>query len=143
MKGPIQSLEVTYLVHATEDEFKVQGAVAHLLQTEAEPAMDRLEGHFGNPIARARVHITGDAASVAFSHVVGAMPPDLKRGVLEGLDSYVDEHSALFLRFDKQQLVSGKVTLGSADPVRLKVKPRAYTMKGAAARFYSKLIGGE
>lgn len=143
MKGPIQSVEVAYLLHATEDEAKVSGAVERLLGMGLEPDMERLEGHFGNEILRAKVHLVGDDASRAFSSLVGTMPQSLRKEVLADLGQFVDEHSALFLRFDKQMLVSGRLSLGASDPVRLKVKPRAYMIKGGAVSFYSQLFGGE
>jgi RNA binding exosome subunit len=62
--------------------------------------------------------------------------------VLSEIASHVDEHSALFLRFDKQGLVAGSLRLGSADAVRVKVKPRGFIPKGGADAFYAGLLRG-
>ncbi len=142
MKGKIQSVEVSYLVHATEDPMKVEVAVAGLLGTEFEPVLERLEGHFGNQILKARLHLTGDEAGRAFDNLATRLPQGVRTEVIARLASLLDEHSALFLRFDKQSLVSGSVVLGSADAVRVKVKPRSFMMKGDAAAFYLGLFGG-
>jgi len=140
MKGPIQSLEVTYLVHATEDPDKLERAVSALIGFSAKPGLDLLEGHFGNRIMRARMHLTGEEASNALTSILESMAQGLKRGILSDLPAYLDEHNALFLRLDKQKLVEGSTALGSGDAVRLKIKPRLFLMKGSAPKFYEQLI---
>lgn len=142
MKGPIQSVEVSYIVHATEDGAKIARAVSSLIGIDAEPEAEALQGHFGNEIVRANLHLTGEEAQAAFRRVVGAMPGALREELLAELGTFLDEHSSLFLRFDKQSLVSGAVALGKVDPVRLKVKPRIFLLKGGAAQFYSEMIEG-
>jgi len=142
MKGPIQSVEVTYLVHATEDPRKMEQALSRLLGAETAPDLERLEGHFGNEILRARLHLVGDEAGRAFESLASRIPRGVKEEVLGDLHSHLDEHAALFLRFDKQSLVSGSVAMGSADAVRVKVKPRRFMMKGGAEGFFAGLLGG-
>jgi len=140
MKGPIQSLEVTYLIHATEDAGKLERAVSTLLGSSAEPELDPLEGHFGNRIVRVRLHLTGEDASSALASVLKSMHPGLKKEILSDISAHLDEHNALFLRLDKQKLVAGSTAIGSGDAVRLKVKPRLFLVKGSAPKFYEQLI---
>ncbi|MDG6987630.1 MAG: hypothetical protein JRN71_07690 [Nitrososphaerota archaeon] len=137
LKPPIASIEVSYLVHATEDEGKVEAAVARFLGGIPDFERDSLEGHFGNQIVRARAHLTGDAAASAFRHLVAAIPPQARKAIVSELGSYVDEHSALYIRLDKQRLVSGSPEIGKVDAVRVKVKPRLYALRGGAMRFYT------
>ena len=141
MKGPIQSVEITYLIHATEDQQKVGGAITKMLGIEAQPVAERFEGHFGNEIERVRIHFVGEDANLAFKAVAERFPKDLKAELLGNMGAFVDEHSSLFLRLDKQQLVAGTLALGSGDSVRFKVKPRLFLLKGGAAEFYAHLIG--
>ena len=141
MKSLIQSVEVTWLVHATEDPQRVGGAVAELLGTSAPPELVHLTGHFGNKIIRGTVRLSGVEAQDALRHALSRMPKGLKKDVAEGIDSFVDEHSALFLRLDKQGLVAGELALGAADAERLKVKPRAFLLRGGPSEFYRQLIG--
>ena len=141
MKGPIQSLEVSYLVHATEDAAKIEGAVSALLGLDPVTLTEDLEGHFGNAIVRARVHLTGDDAERGFRHLAKALPKALADEVASDASPYVDEHSALFLRLDKQRLVSGSVVSGAGDAVRVKVKPRGFVVRGSASAFYRGLLG--
>ncbi|MBI3840473.1 MAG: hypothetical protein HY297_00710 [Thaumarchaeota archaeon] len=142
MKGPIQSVEITYFLHATEDAEKVWSAVARLIGVETVPEYEDVEGHYGNPIRKVRVHLTQDSAGAAFGSVVGKMSPTVRSEMASQLDSIVDEHSALFLRFDKQALVSGSLVLRTGDSVRIKVKPRAFLLKGSARHFYEGLLAG-
>ncbi len=141
MKGPIQSVEITYLIHATEDQQKVEGAIAKVLAIKAQPVVERLEGHFGNEILSVRLHIVGEEANLAFQVIVARLPKDLKAGLLANIGAFIDEHSSFFLRLDKQQLVAGTLASGSGDSVRLKMKPRLFLLKGGAAEFYARLIG--
>lgn len=142
MKGQIQSVEVTYFVHGTEDPDKLGEAAARLLGPESVPETELLEGHFGNKIARVRIRLVGDAAESGVRRIFSMMPRELKRQVRADLGSYLDEHSALFLRFDKQQLVQGGLALGSGDPVRVKVKPRLFRIRSGAGEYYGRLMEG-
>jgi RNA binding exosome subunit len=142
LKGPIQSVEITYLIHATEDQQKVEASIAKVLAIKAQPVVERLEGHFGNEILSARLHLVGEEANLAFQVVIARLPKDLKAGLLANIGVFLDEHSAFFLRLDKQQLVAGTLALGSGDSVRLKVKPRLFLLKGGATEFYASMIGG-
>ena len=139
---PIQSVEVTYLVHDTEDTERVVASVQKQIEVAARPELEELEGHFGNRISRARLRLTGEEASRALLNAVAKMPQPVKEEIAAGLGSYLDEHSALFLRFDKQMLVSGSLALAGADPIRLKVKPRAFMMKDGAPDFFLRILGG-
>ncbi|QQG49435.1 MAG: hypothetical protein HY247_03795 [archaeon] len=142
MKGPIQSVEASYILHATEDEEKVRSALAKLLGVDVEPVLEELEGHYGNPVRMASVHLTGDEATAAFRSVVRGLSPAARADLVSSLSVRVDEHSSLFIRVDKQGLVSGIAALGDRDTVRLKVKPRGFVPKGAGAQHFAKLIGG-
>jgi RNA binding exosome subunit len=142
LKSQIQSLEVTYLVHATEDPAKLEKAMGDLLGKGLSAESQRFEGHFGNEITMVRIHVTGTDAEQALSRVFTRMPWKLRGEILSGIRSFVDEHSALYVRLDKQALVDGRLALGGADPVRVKVKPRLFLMKGGAGDFYANLLGG-
>ena len=140
MKGPIQSVEVSYLVHATEDSGKISAAVESVLGTAGEPKSEEMEGHFGNAIVRVTHHLTGEDASNAFASLASKMSPSLKQQLRSEVEDHLDEHSAFYFRLDKQRLVEGKLQLAEADPVRIRVKPRRYMVKGGAASLFSGLL---
>ena len=140
MKSVIQSLEVSYLVHATEDEAKVRKGVEGVIGQAAQAETEALQGHFGNAIVSVKIRLTGDSADLAFESMVSKMGARLVREVAGAVESYIDEHSSMFLRFDKQALVGGALAPGHTDAVRVKIKPRAYLMRGAAPSFFRGLM---
>jgi RNA binding exosome subunit len=142
VKSQIQAVEVAYFVHVTEDPEKLGKAVAALVGLAPTQDGEPLEGHFGNRIIVMKIRAVGDEAESAARRVFASMPREMKREILSGLGSFVDEHSALFLRFDKQLLVQGRLAMGSGDPVRVKVKPRLFRIGQGALEFYRNLLEG-
>ncbi len=140
MKGPIQSLEVSYIVHATEDGDKIEKAVAGLFRFQDRGEVDRLEGHFGNEIIRVSHHVTGENAEAAFSALVAKMPQRLKEQLKDEMGQHLDEHSAFYVRLDKQRLLAGEPALAGSDPVRVRVKPRLITLKVTAVSLFGGLL---
>ena len=136
MKSAIQSLDLSCILHATEDVEKVSAAVRALIGGDFTLELEELEGHFGNRISKVTLHLHGDEAAVAFAHVIARMHAELRDSVSRDIDEHVDEHSSLYLRFDKQRLVQGDLAEGHDDAIRLKVKPRAYLMHGHAREFF-------
>ena len=136
VKSAIQALDVSFILHATEDADRVSAAVRGLVGEGAAFEQEELEGHFGNSIRKLSLHLHGEEAARAFSRVTERMPDGLRRSVAEDIDGLVDEHSSLYLRFDKQRLVHGEVAAGYDDAVRLKIKPRAFLLHGLARDFF-------
>jgi len=141
MKGPIQSVEVSCLVHSTEDEGRLRRAMEGMLGLDASARSEELEGHHGNRIVRVSYSLTGDAASSAFSKLVSSLPLEARDELAGSLGATVDEHHALYLRLDKQALVSGRLALGGSESVRIRVKPRLFLMKEGTAEFYRDALG--
>ena len=136
MKGAIQSLDVSYLLHATEDDGKVAAAVRGLLEGNTPFESEELEGHFGNSIRKVSVHLHGEEATRVFVRLIARMPESLREALAKDIDGLVDEHSSLYMRFDKQRLVQGEIGAGYEEAIRLKVKPRAHLMRGPARDFF-------
>lgn len=136
MKSAIQSLDLSCILHATEDAEKVSAAVRALVGEEHTFRREEMEGHFGNSISRVSLHLQGEEAAMAFARVMARMPAELRGSVARDIEGHVDEHSSLYLRIDKQRLVQGEVVAGNDDSIRLKVKPRASLMHGQARDFF-------
>ncbi len=137
----IQSLEVSYLVQATEDEEKIRKAVATLLGGEPPVERQEAEGHYGNRIIWIRHHLTGGEAEAALGAIVARLGKEERAAILGELDSLLDEHNSLYVRLSKQVLVEkGAAVPASSDPIRLKVKPRSFLLKGDPGRFYARLL---
>ena len=136
MKSTIQSLDVSLLLHATEDSERVIAAVRELIDVDGTLETEEMEGHFGNRIKKVSVHLHGDQATKAFALLIARMPGALRKELAKDIDRLTDEHSSLFLRFDKQKLIKGEIATGYEDAIRLKVKPRAFLMHGHAREFF-------
>ncbi|MDG7010515.1 MAG: hypothetical protein JRN57_00200 [Nitrososphaerota archaeon] len=141
LPGKAVTVEVTYLVHETEDEGRIDSAVGELIGSPGPYEKQALEGHFGNRILRARVHLTGGDADGAVGRIMGALPAEARRRISSSIGSMLDERSAFYLRLDKQSLVSGAAALGTGDAVRIRVKPK-WLPRDRAEEFYLGLLGG-
>ncbi len=135
MKSAIQTVEVSYLLHATEDMARVSSAVSELVGTGANPEVEEMAGHFGNPIRKVTLRLHGVEAAKSFARLAKRLPSELKAEVVREMDLFLDEHSSLFLRLDKQKLLEGDLVRGSSDAIRIRVKPRAF-MKGEARAIF-------
>jgi RNA binding exosome subunit len=142
LTSEVQSLEVSYLLQATEDEEKVKQAVGALLGGADLPAeRQEAEGHHGNTIVWIRHHLTGDGAEAAFRQIVAHLGEDEKAAIVGRLRDALDEHNALYIRLSKQVLVmNGTAVLASSDPIRVKLKPRSHLLKGDPMGFYARLL---
>jgi RNA binding exosome subunit len=139
-KSEIQSVEVSFFVHATEDEPRLLQCIEASLHLGATPKLEQLRGHFGNGITHVSYHLTGADAARLFVSLASQLGMEEANAILERIDTMMDEHRALYLRLSKQQLVSGKIALASNDSVRLKVKPRSFMIGRDARTFYAKIM---
>lgn len=140
MKGPIQAAEIAYLVHPTEDGERIGFKVKSVMGIEAEPEQHQLEGHFGYTIVQVRYHLTGEEASHVVKSLASGLDYESKKTLGEAIEDSIDEHSALYLRLDKQQLMAGRLTLGKSDSIRVKIKPRLFQVRGGIIGFYRALM---
>lgn len=136
----IQAVEASCFVHGTEDEKKVEEAVRAFLGVDSQPQVETLEGHFGNRILRFTWHLIGEDAWESFAGIMKRLGDDARAEVLSDLNGHLDEHGALYLRVKKQSLVTGGPLLSFSDPLRVRVKPRRFLMRGSTDSFYRALI---
>jgi RNA binding exosome subunit len=136
----IRSAEVSYIVHATEDGDRILTAVCEKLGIEGTHSQETLTGHHSNPITRVKLHATGDEAARVLRSITDGLSPDSKQLVRRDIESMIDEHSALYLRFDKQGLIRGDLAMSSTDTVRVKLKPRLHSLKETGKEFFLKAL---
>ena len=125
-------MDLSYLLHATEDAEKVATAVRGLVGDGTSFETEDMVGHFGNSIKKVSVHLHGEEATRVFTLLTERMPRAFRESAAKDIDNLIDEHSSLYLRFDKQRLVQGEIAAGYDEAIRLKAKPRAYLMHGHA-----------
>jgi len=58
MKGKIEWIRVSAVVHSTEDREKVGEAISTLFPFEFEIAVSKAKGHYGNPMEYLEVELT-------------------------------------------------------------------------------------
>ena len=129
-KNEILYVELSFLVHATEDRDKVLVAVRNFLPPEhaEEVAISQknLKGEYGNPIAIFETKIEEPAIVEGFLRNVGQNLSQVeKEALLEGLELRLTKGN-LYLRLDKQAAFKGRPELCLADPIRLRVKFRTH-----------------
>jgi RNA binding exosome subunit len=127
-KNEIIYVELSFLVHATEDSDKVLTAVRNILPPEfaEEVAISRrnLKGEYGNPIALCETQIRNPQITDALLRNMGLGFSSLdKETLLEDLELRLTKGN-LYLRLDKQAAFKSKTKLCIADPIRLRIKFR-------------------
>ena len=127
-RNEILYVELSFLVHATEDRDKVLTAAHNLLPPEHVEEVDisqkNLKGEYGNPIAIFETIIRDPEIADGLLRNVGSnLSPIDKEALLEDLELRLTKGN-LYLRLDKQAAFKGKPELCLADPIRLRIKFR-------------------
>lgn len=124
----VQSVEVTTLVHATEDESKVRKAVLSLLPPAIDPpAFEavKLQGYYGDPITALKLNVKHrKPATELLGHIVRRLSSLDLQTLLEELPHRIDESKNLYIRLDKQRAYTGKAMLERHDSIRVKARLR-------------------
>lgn len=124
----VQNVEVTALVHATEDESKVRKAVLNLLPPDIDPpAFEavKLQGYYGDPITTLKLNVKHRRpATDLFEHIVRRLSSLDLQALLDELPQRIDESKNLYIRLDKQKAYTGKAVLETHDSIRVKARLR-------------------
>jgi len=122
----LPSIEITWMIHVTEDGEKVVKKMVELLSlSDDNIKSSNLEGHFGNPILLYKARLIGPEAN-KFVHTLFSSLSDIEKEMLEhDLSKHLDEYGALYIRIDKQLLCEGKISLSEKGAIRIKLKPKS------------------
>jgi RNA-binding protein len=129
---PIRWADARTYCHATEDEGRVEAALAFAFPFGSS-AREPLQGHFGNPLVRLTRRIE-DRASIRtlWARWSGAGLPDRIR---DDIEARVDEEGVLHFRLDKQAAFQERLELAKdADAIDVRLKLIAYPAKQEEAR---------
>lgn len=119
-------------MHATEDRGKVLAAVEKALAVpvssfSGEPS----EGHFGNKIVLLKASVSSKEAGALATRILSSLNSPDRQELADRIEDYSDEKGNLYLRFDKQRICQGRLSLAESDAVRVKFKPvRRYRPSG-------------
>jgi len=143
MKGRVQSIEVSYFVHSTEDKERINASVRSVMGLNCDMMEEVLEGHHGNRIIRVSCRITGETVSAVLERLVAGLAAGSKKDVVSNIRAMTDEHFMLYLRLNKQSIVEGRLETGGRESVRIRVKPRLFLLREGAEQFYRSVFEGE
>ncbi len=137
-KLPIHWIEARTYRHATEDEARVEIALAFALPG-AESVREVLEGHFGNVLIRLTRRIEdGKSIRAAWERWSTA---GLPQSIESDIDARVDEEGVLHFRLDKQAAFLERWALATdSDAIDVRLKLVAYPAKPEIARRVARSI---
>jgi len=146
----VNSVELTTLVHATEDEAKVRKAVLNLFPPGAEPpAFEALSltGYFGDPLTTLKMTVKNRRpATELLVHVVTRLNSLDQTTLMDELPHRIDETKNLYIRLDKQKAFRGKMALDVHDVIRVKAKihvPHGLDPVETTRRYLEDAVGGQ
>lgn len=126
MKGKIEWIRVSAVVHSTESREKVSQAIANLFPFDFEIQVSPARGHFGNPMEYLEVEITKNSEIKAFWKNLVHILKDELENLLSTLEARIDSQNVLHIRVDKQKAFLGEFRLSNSDPIAIKVKLVVY-----------------
>ena len=125
-RGLPSFVEISSIIHATEDLNKVLKATRNILPKEFADEPDEksnLLGYHRNPIITVRIIIRERVKEIAFlKNVLGSLEADDKACLSSEFKNYIDSKGNFYLRLDKQEAFLGKIKLGFDDTIHIKVK---------------------
>ncbi|MBD3171190.1 hypothetical protein GF326_01835 [Candidatus Bathyarchaeota archaeon] len=120
-----RQVEISVLVHATEDRSKVLKAVRRLFPQEMDLPVykeEKLDGYYGDPIRSFYFNIKNRRpATDIFNHILDSLSSLDYVTLLDELAPRMDDTKNFYLRFSKQKAYQGKVALETHDPIKVKV----------------------
>ncbi len=123
---PIAYVDISFFAHATEDEARVLEAVRRLLPPDrAEDIVfekSGLHGHYRNPILLFEARIRDrDVLRSVVENLASNLGVLDKETLLSQIGLHLEKGS-LFIRLDKQAAFEGFFKLGTADPIRVRLR---------------------
>ncbi len=119
------TIEISVLIHATEDENKVLKSVLEFMEQSTESIkMDfiKTEGHWKNPIHRLIISVDNEPDKI-FDKIYSKL---VEYSSESDVDSFIktntDKKGYFYIRLDKQKFCMGKIILSDCDSIRMVFK---------------------
>ena len=123
---PVQHLEITTLIHSTEDHIKVVKAVSNLFPEDVDlpPYVEvKMSGLFGDPLKMLKWVIKNRRpATGVIDNIIQNLSSIDHLDLIETLETRIDENKNLYLRLDKQKAYQGVTKIEKRDPIRIKAR---------------------
>ncbi len=139
MKGKIEWIKVSAVVHSTEDREKVGEAIATLFPFEFEILVNKAKGHYGNPMEYLEVEIKRGGEIKKFWKYFLQLLGNQVDEILGDIEDRIDDQNVLHIRIDKQKAYLREVKLSyGGDPIAVKVKLVTFPAKREAIVEFAK-----
>jgi len=127
LKRSISYVEISFIVHVTEDLQKVLKAVRNLLpgsySNNVSFKKENLWGHHKNLIILGKTTIRKKNIVYAFiENLYKKLNINDKDELSKDFNQRLDDKKKFFLRLDKQRAYLGKIKLSNIDPILIKIK---------------------
>ncbi|MEM2897405.1 MAG: RNA-binding domain-containing protein [Candidatus Bathyarchaeia archaeon] len=121
------SIEISTIIHATEDVGKVIKALENIFPKNFKEKLSyskqRLNGHYSNVITMVKTKIKRRNSVEAFiKNLSEKISEEDKMTLLSEFEKHIDNKGNLYIRVDKQEAFLGRIALKQADPIRIKIK---------------------
>lgn len=124
-------IRLSLILHATEDEPRVLAALrSGLGLPPQELRLQRLQGHFGNPILYYTAELRGQGARALALRLLRALPQDLRRALRQEAEA---GRAELVLRLRKDELLRGRLTPGQENALELVLRGSAQELREVLA----------
>lgn len=135
------AISINFILHATEDALKVCGSIKDTLGVDPGFfSTSQTHGHHDNPITTMSAKISGGDATEFMERLLEVIPAEELVTMRDDIGDLISA-SGLDLRFDKQDLVEGRLTTRKKGSVRIKILAPVYR-KSETVRVYRDLLGG-
>lgn len=126
-KPTVHSVEISAIVHATDDLDKVQSALKAILPESLKERQlftrRYLEGHHRNPIVTFEARLTRPREVEEFTdYLFRQLSKSEKLRIQRDLNLHSDSEGNLYVRLNKQQAFRGMIELGEEDSIRVRFK---------------------
>jgi len=136
-----EKLEITIeiIAHATENVDKILNPFLEEFGiAEDEFTKQNLTGHFENPIILLRAKIKKNNARKFLEKIIAKISEDEFSKIIDDIESHLED-STLHLRFGKQDLIRGKLTIQEKDAIKFKIFTPMYTKTDIAKNYVTLL----
>jgi len=135
------TIEVDWIIHATEDEEKVNKRITSFFPlSERYIKSLKSRGHFGNPIILCKVKLSGSESDEFLRILFSSFKADDKKKLEYELLKHLDENGAFYIRISKQLLFENKISISETDVIRIKLKPKSSLKLNEKLSFYRRLL---
>lgn len=127
---------LSFFVHSTEDEERVTSSVERMLGVGVNELEKReIKGQYDNIIKVYTGSFKGRKAESLLLRIARGLEGSSRSYLSRNITQFIDHQGRLYIRLDKQELVLGRLVLGSRDPIKITFKAVGLKRGSAVERF--------